>query len=147
RRRGRGVSPELHLADVLPHQGVPRPGHPRVPAGVPERVRDLPAPRVRGRSGRDFCHAGHRRLRRGDVHHGQCGRVLLNGAWVRVVGHWSDPLYRQSYLMLASTGVSAGTGLLFWVMAALMVRPEALGAAAGLVAANSSLSYLTSLVL
>jgi O-antigen/teichoic acid export membrane protein len=72
---------------------------------------------------------------------------LLSGAWFRLVGHWNDPLYRQSYLMLASTGVSAGTGLLFWVVAALTVRPDALGVAAGLVAANSFLSYLTSLAL
>lgn len=49
--------------------------------------------------------------------------------------------------MLASTGVSAGTGLLFWVFAALAVRPDALGVAAGLVAANAFLSYLTSFAL
>jgi O-antigen/teichoic acid export membrane protein len=49
--------------------------------------------------------------------------------------------------MLASTGVSAGTGLLFWVFAALTVRPDALGVAAGLVAANAFLSYLTSFAL
>jgi O-antigen/teichoic acid export membrane protein len=49
--------------------------------------------------------------------------------------------------MLASTGVSAGTGLLFWVFAALTVRPDALGVAAGLVAANGFLSYLTSFAL
>jgi O-antigen/teichoic acid export membrane protein len=49
--------------------------------------------------------------------------------------------------MLASTGVSAGTGLLFWVFAALTVRPDALGVAAGLVAANAFLGYLTSFAL
>jgi hypothetical protein len=49
--------------------------------------------------------------------------------------------------MLASTGVSAGTGLLFWVFAALSVRPDALGVAPGLVAAHAVLSYLTSFAL
>jgi O-antigen/teichoic acid export membrane protein len=61
--------------------------------------------------------------------------------------HWSDPLYRQSYLMLASTGVAAGTGLLFWVVAAHRVAPEVLGLAAGLFAANAFLSYLTGFAL
>jgi O-antigen/teichoic acid export membrane protein len=60
-----------------------------------------------------------------------------------LVRHWADPLYRQSYLMLASTGVSAVTGLLFWVVAARRVDPAVLGAAAGLFAANAFLSYLT----
>ena len=45
--------------------------------------------------------------------------------------------------MLASTGVSAVTGLLFWVVAARRAEPAVLGAAAGLFAANSFLSYLT----
>lgn len=49
--------------------------------------------------------------------------------------------------MLASTGVSAVTGLLFWVVAARRVPPDVLGIAAGLVAANAFLSYLTSLAL
>ncbi|GIJ46349.1 hypothetical protein Val02_32350 [Virgisporangium aliadipatigenens] len=61
--------------------------------------------------------------------------------------HWRDPLYRQSYLMLASTGVAAGTGLLFWVVAAHRVAPEVLGLAAGLFSANAFLSYLTGFAL
>src|SRR5215212_7922250 len=57
--------------------------------------------------------------------------------------HWADPLYRQSYLMLASTGVAAVTGLLFWVVAARRAEPAVVGTAAGLFAANAFLSYLT----
>jgi O-antigen/teichoic acid export membrane protein len=60
-----------------------------------------------------------------------------------IARHWADPLYRQSYLMLASTGVAAVTGLLFWVVAARRAEPAVLGAAAGLFAANAFLSYLT----
>jgi O-antigen/teichoic acid export membrane protein len=58
-----------------------------------------------------------------------------------------DPLYRQSFFLPASTGAAAGTGLLFWVVAAHRQRPDVLGVAAGLVAANSFLSYLTSFAL
>jgi O-antigen/teichoic acid export membrane protein len=61
--------------------------------------------------------------------------------------HWADPLYRQSYLMLASTAASAGTGLLFWVVAARRADPRVVGVAAGLVAAIAFLSYLTSFAL
>jgi O-antigen/teichoic acid export membrane protein len=68
-------------------------------------------------------------------------RLLTGRRWL--ARHWADPLYRQSYLMLASTGVSAVTGLVFWVVAARRVEPAVLGAAAGLFAANSFLSYLT----
>jgi O-antigen/teichoic acid export membrane protein len=60
-----------------------------------------------------------------------------------LVRHWADPLYRQSYLMLASTGVAAVTGLVFWVVAARRAEPAVLGAAAGLFSANAFLSYLT----
>jgi O-antigen/teichoic acid export membrane protein len=69
------------------------------------------------------------------------GSLAAGRRWV--AQHWADPLYRQSYLMLASTGVSAGTGLLFWVVAARRAEPAVLGAAAGLFAANAFLSYLT----
>jgi O-antigen/teichoic acid export membrane protein len=59
----------------------------------------------------------------------------------------ADPLYRQSLYMLASAAVAAATGLLFWVVAAHRQRPEVLGVAAGLIAANAFLSYLTSFAL
>jgi O-antigen/teichoic acid export membrane protein len=69
--------------------------------------------------------------------------AAVAGGWRWAVRHWADPLYRQSYLMLASTAVSAGTGLLFWVVAAHRAQPDVLGVAAGLTAANAFLSYLT----
>jgi hypothetical protein len=56
--------------DVLPHQGVPGPGHARVPAGVPVCVRDLPASRRRRRSARGERDAGDWGVRRGRRHHG-----------------------------------------------------------------------------
>jgi len=37
--------------------------------------------------------------------------------------HWAEPLHRQSYYLLASTGVSAATGLLFWILAARRTEP------------------------
>jgi O-antigen/teichoic acid export membrane protein len=61
--------------------------------------------------------------------------------------HLGDPLYTQSYLMLASTAVSAGTGLVFWVLAARMGDARTVGLGAGLIAAVSFLSYLTSFAL
>jgi O-antigen/teichoic acid export membrane protein len=76
-------------------------------------------------------------------------RSTHNGGrpWSGVLDHWSDPLYRQSYYMLATTGVTAVTGLVFWVLTARRADPEVLGSAAGLVAANAFLSYLTGLAL
>jgi O-antigen/teichoic acid export membrane protein len=67
--------------------------------------------------------------------------------WSEALRHWRDPLYRQSYYLLASTGVSAVTGLVFWVVAAHRTTLDVLGVAAGLVAANAFLSYLTSFAL
>jgi O-antigen/teichoic acid export membrane protein len=67
--------------------------------------------------------------------------------WSPALRHWRDPLFRQSYHLLASTGVSAVTGLVFWVVAAQRTTPDVLGVAAGLVAANAFLSYLTSFAL
>jgi O-antigen/teichoic acid export membrane protein len=64
-----------------------------------------------------------------------------------VVGHLRDPLYRQSYLMLAGTAVSAATGMAFWMLAARITDAAVVGLAAGIVAAVGFLSYLTSLAL
>jgi O-antigen/teichoic acid export membrane protein len=61
--------------------------------------------------------------------------------------HWAEPLHRQSYYLLASTGVSAATGLLFWILAARRTEPAVLGLAAGMIAALGFLSYLTSFAL
>jgi O-antigen/teichoic acid export membrane protein len=61
--------------------------------------------------------------------------------------HLGDPLYRQSYLMLGSTAVSAGTGLLFWLLAARVTDAGTVGLGAALIAAVSFLSYLTSMAL
>jgi O-antigen/teichoic acid export membrane protein len=63
------------------------------------------------------------------------------------VAHWTEPLHRQSYYLLASTGVAAATGLLFWILAARRTEPAVLGLAAGMIAALGFLSYLTSFAL
>jgi O-antigen/teichoic acid export membrane protein len=63
------------------------------------------------------------------------------------VAHWAEPLHRQSYYLLASTGVAAATGLLFWILAARRTEPAVLGLAAGMIAALGFLSYLTSFAL
>lgn len=65
----------------------------------------------------------------------------------RLSEHMSEPLYRQSYLMLAATGISAVTGFLFWIIAARFATTQEVGLAAGYFAATSFLSYLTSLAL
>jgi len=64
-----------------------------------------------------------------------------------VAAHWAEPLHRQSYYLLASTGVAAATGLLFWILAARRTEPAVLGLAAGMIAAIGFLSYLTSFAL
>jgi len=61
--------------------------------------------------------------------------------------HLADQLYLQSYLMLAATAVSSVTGLGFWVLAARAADARTVGLGAGLVAAVSFLSYLTSFAL
>jgi hypothetical protein len=68
-------------------------------------------------------------------------RVAAGRRWL--ARHWADPLYRQSYLMLASTGVSAVTGLLFWVVAARRPSPPCSARPPVCSPANSFLSYLT----
>jgi hypothetical protein len=70
---------------------------------------------------------------------------LMLRAWI--ARHLGDPLYRQSYLMLGSTAVSAGTGLLFWLLAARVTDAGTVGLGAALIAAVSFLSYLTSMAL
>ena len=78
-------------------------------------------------------------------------RTVTDGWWARVlraaVAHWAEPLHRQSYYLLASTGVAAATGLLFWILAARRTEPAVLGLAAGMIAAMGFLSYLTSFAL
>ena len=74
------------------------------------------------------------------------------GAWRTralraAAAHWAEPLHRQSYFLLASTGVAAATGLLFWILAARRTEPAVLGLAAGMIAALGFLSYLTSFAL
>jgi O-antigen/teichoic acid export membrane protein len=63
----------------------------------------------------------------------------------RLAAHMREPLYRQSYLMLTATGISAVTGFAFWIIAARSASTQEVGLAAGYFAATSFLSYLTSL--
>lgn len=64
-----------------------------------------------------------------------------------VRGHFGEPLYKQSYLLLLSTGFSAATGLVFWILAARRAGATEVGLAAGYFAVVSFLSYVTSLAL
>jgi O-antigen/teichoic acid export membrane protein len=59
--------------------------------------------------------------------------------------HGRDPLFRHSYLLLASAGISAASGFVFWIIAARLSSAEAVGRSAALVSAVALLSYLTSL--
>jgi O-antigen/teichoic acid export membrane protein len=65
--------------------------------------------------------------------------------WLRT--RFRDPLYRQSSLVLVATGLSAGTGLLFWIIAARIAPPRQVGLGVGYFAATSFLSYVTSFAL
>jgi O-antigen/teichoic acid export membrane protein len=62
----------------------------------------------------------------------------------RVRDHVRDPLYRHSYFLFASTGLWAATGFAFWLIAARLSDPIAVGRAAAVAAAIVLLTYLTS---
>jgi O-antigen/teichoic acid export membrane protein len=63
----------------------------------------------------------------------------------RLRGHAKDPLYKNAYLLLASSGISAASGLIFWIIAARISTAAAIGRSGALVSAVALLSYLTSL--
>src|SRR4051812_27118300 len=59
--------------------------------------------------------------------------------------HLRDPLYRNSYFLMASAGLNATTGFAFWLLVAHLTSTRNVGIAAGIVSAVAFLSYLTSL--
>jgi O-antigen/teichoic acid export membrane protein len=69
-----------------------------------------------------------------------------------VRAHVRIPLYRNAYAWLASTGVSSGLGIVYWVLAARLYSPEVVGFSAALVssmifiAGVSQLNLMSALV-
>ena len=57
----------------------------------------------------------------------------------------TDPLYLNSYYLMAGTAVAAGSGFVFWIVAARLTDPAAVGRASALLSAVTLLTYLTSL--
>lgn len=70
---------------------------------------------------------------------------MKNRARAVIQEHTSDPLYRHSYLLLGSAGISAASGFVFWIIAARLASAEVVGRSGALVSAVALLSYLTSL--
>lgn len=59
--------------------------------------------------------------------------------------HWQDPLYRNSYFLIANSAVLAGTGFLFWIAAARLATTEEVGIASTIVSALMLASVLAKL--
>jgi hypothetical protein len=57
----------------------------------------------------------------------------------------TDPLIRSAYSLMANTVVSAGLGVVFWVVAARLYPPESLGRDAALIAALFELAIVAQL--
>ena len=63
-------------------------------------------------------------------------------ARARLLAHASDPLYRSSYLLMTSTAVVAFSGFVFWIVAARLAPPAAVGVAGALLGALMLLSLV-----
>jgi O-antigen/teichoic acid export membrane protein len=63
----------------------------------------------------------------------------------RFGAHVRTPLYRNAYAWLLSTGISSVLGLLYWVLAARLYAPQAVGVNAALVSALILLAGLSQL--
>src|SRR6266550_426274 len=59
--------------------------------------------------------------------------------------HWQDPLYRNSYLLMANTLVITGSGFVFWLIAARLAAPDQVGLATSVVSAMLLVSLLARL--
>lgn len=62
-----------------------------------------------------------------------------------LAAHWRDPLYRNSYYLMANTLVITGSGFVFWLLAARLAPPEQIGLATAVVSAMTLVSLIARL--
>lgn len=65
--------------------------------------------------------------------------------WAEVLTHLRSPLYRNGYLLLLSGAVSAGLGIVYWLLAARRYSPELVGLNSALIAAMLFLAGIAQL--
>ena len=65
--------------------------------------------------------------------------------WAEVLPHLRSPLYRNGYLLLLSGAVSAGLGIVYWLLAARRYSPELVGLNSALIAAMLFLAGIAQL--
>lgn len=70
------------------------------------------------------------------LHH-RLGRALLE--------HWRDPLYRNSYYLMANTVTMTGLGFVFWLVVARVFPPADFGLASAIISAMTLLAMLAKL--
>ncbi len=63
----------------------------------------------------------------------------------QMIGHLKNPLYRNGYLMILSSGLTSVLGLLYWILAARLYTPEAVGVNSAALAAATLLSGISQL--
>jgi len=59
--------------------------------------------------------------------------------------HLGDPMRRNSYFLIIGTGLTTGLGLLFWVITARLLSPEAVGTGASVVSVMTFLGTVSTL--
>ena len=72
-------------------------------------------------------------------------RAVLGRLRDRARAHTSVPLFRTAYGLMATTAVTSAAGLVFWVLAARLFSPEAVGRSSVLIASMMALSALCQL--
>jgi len=65
----------------------------------------------------------------------------------RLLAHLREPLFRNGYALVISSGITSGLGMLFWIIAAHSYSTEAIGLNAALIAAMMFLAKLSQLSL
>lgn len=69
-------------------------------------------------------------------------RAAAAGQLARLLEHLRDPLFRNAYTLIFSTGLTAALGLVYWVLVARLYSPGVVGANAAII---SSLQFLAGL--
>ncbi|NOZ76368.1 MAG: oligosaccharide flippase family protein, partial [Euryarchaeota archaeon] len=60
-----------------------------------------------------------------------------------IKNHFRDPLYRNSYYLMANTITGVGAGFLFWLFAARFYSPEEVGIATAIISAMNFLVIIS----
>ena len=64
---------------------------------------------------------------------------------MRIKQHFQDPLYKNSYFLMARAAATAALGLVFWIVVARFYSPAEVGLAAALISATGLLIVFSKL--